>query len=363
MRRRSLFLGGTAIALAATVTRRSAAAAYVEPNIIFSPLDSQVGIITPTKQTFVRDHAGIPTLGARRHRLIVHGLVRTPLAFSVADLEKFPAVTRTYVLECAGNSEGEWPGPSAPDVARASGLASCCTWTGARLRDVLAEVGMPNGCSRRAPIPRATTAAFRSCVPSTTHCSSTAKMVERWTQKTAARCGSSCPASKAARTSSGCDASSSDRYRGSRVRRRPNIRSCSRTGARAFDFITLVKSTIVAPSGGARLHARGPQTLRGFAWSGRGKIARVEISTDDGRTWRDAHLRAPILDRAFTAFDAPFAWDGRTLTVRSRATDAAGDVQPTHAALVAERGYFSSYHNNAILAWHIGADGTVTSGA
>ncbi len=366
MRRHDVLRGASALALAPFALRDRAEAAYVEPNIVFSPLAQQRGIITPTARFFVRDHAGVPTIDPTRHRLIVHGLVRSPLAFTIADLTKFPAVTRTHFLECAGNSGSEWQGPSARDVTHSHGLVSCASWTGALVRDVLAEVGVASDAlwllaegadsaryDRSIPLGKALGDAMlvyaqdgkplpprhggplRLILPGYEG-STNIKWLHRLKLGRA-------PWATREETAEYTELLPSGR-------------------ARAFDFEMRVKSVIVSPSAGDRLREPGAQMLRGFAWSGRGKIARVEVSSD-GHTWHDARRRPPILTRAFTAFDAPFLWDGKPMTLRSRATDETGAVQPTHAALVAERGLFSQYHNNAIAVWHIGHSGTVRNGA
>ena len=50
--------------------------------------------------------------------------------------------------------------------------------------------------------------------------------------------------------------------------------------------------------------------LSGLAWSGRGAVAKVEVSTDGGQTWREAALQEPVQPMAFTRFRMPWTWDG-----------------------------------------------------
>jgi sulfane dehydrogenase subunit SoxC len=118
---------------------------------------------------------------------------------------------------------------------------------------------------------------------------------------------------------------------------------------------------ITFPSGGQKLMSRGPYQITGLAWSGRGRIDRVEVSTDGGATWRTASLQEPRLPIAFTRFYLPWNWDGSPAALQSRATDETGYVQPTHDALIAVRGENSGYHYNGIKTWHVAADGTVTN--
>jgi len=129
--------------------------------------------------------------------------------------------------------------------------------------------------------------------------------------------------------------------------------------ARQFTLVMEVKSLLTHPSGGMRLPAPGLFQLSGLAWSGHGAIRRVEVSTDGGAGWQDAHLEEPVLARCFTRFRLPWRWDGRPAVLLSRASDATGAVQPARAELVAERGRRGYYHYNAMVAWQVAADGSV----
>jgi sulfane dehydrogenase subunit SoxC len=130
--------------------------------------------------------------------------------------------------------------------------------------------------------------------------------------------------------------------------------------ARQFTFVMEAKSVVTFPSGGQKLAGAGWYEITGLAWSGRGRIERVEVSIDGGATWQDAALSEPRLPAALTRFRLPWRWDGRETTVQSRATDESGYVQPTHEALIAVRGANYEYHNNGIRPWKVMADGSVT---
>ncbi len=118
--------------------------------------------------------------------------------------------------------------------------------------------------------------------------------------------------------------------------------------ARQFAFVMEVKSVITTPSGGRTLTQPGFRELRGLAWSGHGRIARVEVSADDGASWHDAQLQEPALPKCLTRFRLPWSWSGQPAVLSSRATDEAGNVQPTRDALLAARGNRGGYHYNAI---------------
>jgi len=129
--------------------------------------------------------------------------------------------------------------------------------------------------------------------------------------------------------------------------------------ARQLNFVMEAKSVITWPAGGAQVAAPGLHEIRGLAWSGRGLIRKVEVSTDGGRAWRDANLQAPVLPRAHTRFRLDWRWDGHEAVLQSRCTDETGYVQPTRAALIAVRGLNSRFFYNAIQSWKVASDGTV----
>jgi len=129
--------------------------------------------------------------------------------------------------------------------------------------------------------------------------------------------------------------------------------------ARQFNFVMEAKSVITFPSATHRLPGPGFYEIRGLAWSGRGLVRRVEVSTDGGKTWRDARLQEPVLRFAHTRFRLDWRWDGREAVLQSRCTDETGYVQPTRAELASVRGLNSDYFNNAIQSWKVAADGSV----
>jgi sulfane dehydrogenase subunit SoxC len=128
---------------------------------------------------------------------------------------------------------------------------------------------------------------------------------------------------------------------------------------RAYNSIQDVKSVVTTPSGGQVLQGRGFYSITGLAWSGRGKVARVDVSVDGGRSWQAARLQAPVMDKCLTRFDLDWTWDGRAALVMSRAADSTGHVQPSYRALREVRGRRSIYHNNAIQTWWVQDSGEV----
>ena len=112
-----------------------------------------------------------------------------------------------------------------------------------------------------------------------------------------------------------------------------------------------------------RLDRPGFHEVAGLAWSGRGRVTRVEVSTDGGRSWREAALEGPVEPRCAVRFALPWMWDGKAALLMSRSTDETGYVQPTREALVAGRGLNAYYHYNGIMAWAVARDGSVTRAA
>jgi len=130
---------------------------------------------------------------------------------------------------------------------------------------------------------------------------------------------------------------------------------------RQYSSIQECKSVITTPSGGQKLIDRGYYNVSGLAWSGRGKVKRVDVSFDGGRNWRSARLETPLLAKALTRFNIGWTWDGGPAVLQSRAIDETGYVQPKLAQLRAVRGTRSIYHNNAIQSWQVAASGEVSN--
>jgi len=329
-----------------------------------TPLGDQQSAITPNGLFFTRNHAGVARVNPATHRLLVHGLVMTPLVFTMADLIRLPSVTRTYFIECSGNSEPLWQGGALASVGLSHGLASCAVWTGVPLRIVLDAVGARPGAA--------------------------------WILAEGADGAGydrSFPLSKALDDALLVYGQNGELLRpeqGFPLRLllpgwegNTNVKWLRRLelGAKPFgereelqyaellpggtsredDSVMQTKSVVTYPSVGDRLGPHGDYEVRGFAWSGNGAIARVEVTLDGGASWSDASLDGPVLPKAFTRFTRPLRFDGTPLIVGSRGTDETGVVQPTRKALVSARGVFSQWHYNAIAFWAIAASGAVAN--
>ena len=331
----------------------------------FTPLQESVGTLTPSSLHYERHHSGIPTIDPARHRLVIHGRVDRPLSLSVADIRRLPSLSRTMVLECGGNSGSEWAASTAPDVQRSFGLASCSEWTGVSLSLLLKEVGVRPGASwviaegadacrmeRSIPLAKALDDALiaygqngESLRPAQGY--PLRLLLPGWEGNTNVKWLHSLKLTDQPYMARDETSKYSDLM--------PDGK------ARIFTYRMEAKSVITFPSGGQTLPGNGLYGLTGLAWSGSGRIDRVEITTDGGKSWADAQLREPRLPIAFTRFRLPWRFDGREAVIASRATDESGYIQPSREALIAVRGTNSAYHFNGTKFWKVHADGTVTN--
>ncbi|MEQ8660137.1 MAG: sulfite dehydrogenase [Gammaproteobacteria bacterium] len=336
-------------------------ARYATSTASWTPLADLEGVVTPSALHYERHHGGVPDIDPAAHRLLVHGLVERPLEFSLADLRRFPLVQRLCFLECSGNGYREWTGPGGADVQQTHGLTSCSEWAGARLADVLAECGV-DPAARWLLAEGADGAALTRSLP-------LAKCLDdvilAYAQNgEALRPEQGYPLRLLV---PGYEGSISVKWlRRLRLGEAPwhtREESAKYTDlmpdgrAREFTFVMEAKSVITHPSPGRAPLTRGFHDIRGLAWSGRGRVTRVEVTTDDGHGWQEATLHGPVLPLCHTRFTLPWRWDGRATVIASRCHDETGNVQPTRAALRAVRGDHSFYHYNGIQRWRLDDDG------
>lgn len=329
-----------------------------------TPLQDLTGTITPADLHFERHHAGVPALDPLRHELIVHGLVERPMVFTLADLQRLPAITRTCFVECSGNGRASFRDPK-PDMTpqRAAGMTANSEWTGVPVAQLFREVGVQpaaewflaeggDACllARSVPVAKGWDDAmiawaqngeplrpaqgypFRLLLPGYE-----GNMCVKWLRRLEL---GTAPWMTRWETSKYTD----PLHDGT---------------ARRFSFVMDAASIITSPAAPRSLAGAGWWPVSGLAWSGRGRITRVEVSMDGGATWRDAELTGPVLPKAHTRFQTMWEWDGREAVLLSRATDETGYVQPTRAALLAARGPGTDYHANHQRGWRVRADGAV----
>lgn len=330
-----------------------------------TPLQDLHGIITPSALHFERHHNGVPWIDPTRHRLLVHGLVEHPLIFSMDELKQFPATTRIAFIECSGNSGKEWKGPKGKTVQEIHGLTSTSEWTGVRLSTVLQEAHLKPDASwmlaegsdaaamtRSIPLDRVMNEALlcyaQNGEPLRPEQGYPLRLLlPGWEGNTCIKW--------LRRLKVGADPFMTREETSKYTDLMPD------GTARQFTFEMEAKSVITSPSGGQQLKEKGFIEIRGLAWSGRGKIKKVEVSFDEGKTWETAELQHPVLPKCHTRFRLGWRWDGQEVIVQSRCTDETGYQQPTRQALVEVRGTNSYYHYNAIQCWKIDRDGYVTN--
>lgn len=330
-----------------------------------SPIQNMHGMVTANGLIFERHHAGVPIINPNEHRLMLHGLVERPLLFSMDDLLRFPAVSKFYFLECAGNSSSEWKRSSIHSVQLTHGLLACCEWTGVPLATLLAEAGVQPSASwilaegadgaamtRSIPVKKALDDALVAYAQN-------GEML-RPEQGYPVRL-----------LLPGYEGNTSVKWlRRLKVGDRPWY-SREETSqytmlqpdgtALQFMFEMDVKSVITFPNDERTFKVPGQYEISGVAWSGRGHITKVDVSIDGGKSWRPATLQAPVLPKCLVRFRFPIQWDGQPLELQSRATDSTGEIQPTRAKLLSMRGTNSIYHYNAIQGWKVAPDGGITN--
>ena len=324
-----------------------------------TPLQYLHGTITPSDLHFERHHGGIPDVDPTTYRLLIHGLVDRPTVFSLDDLKRFPATSRICFLECSGNLRR---GRDDLTPQLLCGLTSQTEWTGVMLSTVFREVGVRDNATWFLAEGQDAAVMTRS-IP----------MEKAWDDAMIVyaqngeplRPGQGYPARLLL---PGWEGNSNVKWLrridvgdAPFMTREETSRYTDPLGdgtARQFSFVMDARSVITSPSY-PRTVSAGWNEVRGIAWSGRGRIARVDVSVDGGTTWSAASLQEPVLPKAHVRFRHLWEWDGRPSEVVSRAVDETGYTQPTFEALQASRGRRTRYHQNPITGWRIGPEGEV----
>lgn len=342
------------------LTRVSAA------SVSFAPLQGLFGIITPSGLHFERHHQGWHDIDPTQHRLMINGLVKTPKVYTMDDLMRLPAVSRMHFIECGANTAMEWGNVAVPSVQYTHGMLSCSEFTGVPLsmllddcgfdkktaKFILAEGADGSSMTRTIPIDRALDDVFvawgmngemlrpengyplRLIVPGIQGVSWV-----KWLRRIEV----------------------GDQPWGSKDEAIHYVDLMPDGLHRQYTSIQECKSVITTPSGGQVLLDKGFYNITGLAWSGRGKINRVDVSVDGGKNWKTARLEGPVLNKCLTRFNLDWIWDGKPGVLQSRAIDDTGYVQPKLNELRAVRGTRSIYHNNAIQSWLVAESGEVSN--
>ena len=337
-----------------------------QSSVSFTPLQSLFGIITPSGLHYERHHGGVPDVVPDQHRLMIHGLVRAPRLYTIDDLVRFPSVSRIHFIECGANTGMEWANAAVPTVQYTHGMLGCSEWTGVPLAVLLDEAGVDRKRARFVLAEGADGASLTRTIPLEMALDDV--LVVYGQNGEMLRPEQGYPLRLLVPGVQGV--SSVKWLRRLEVGDAPwNTREESlhyvdlMPGGiqRQYTWIQEAKSVITSPSGGQVLLDRGYHEIRGLAWSGRGKVRRVDVSTDGGRNWRTAKLQGPVLPKALTRFRIGWTWTGGPALLQSRVIDETGYVQPSIRELRAVRGTRSIYHNNAIQTWRVDPAGDVTN--
>jgi len=329
-----------------------------------TPLHRLNGMITPNGLHFERSHSGIPDIDPDAHRLAIHGLVKRPLVFTMEMLARYPMESRIAFVECGGNGGSLYQkDPAQLNIQGLHGLVSCAEWTGVKLSTLLDEAGVEPagkwilaegadaaGMSRSVPLAKAMDDALIALYQNGERVRPSngyplrlllpgyeGNMNVKWLRRIKVTEG---PTMTKDETSKYTILSPDGK-------------------ALQFVFHIEAKSVITQPSPGLTMKEPGLYEIAGLAWSGYGKIARVDVSADGGKTWAPAALQQPVLPMALTRFRIPWRWSGAPAVLQSRATDDSGYVQPTRAELIARRGDRTIYHFNGMTSWGVAESGEI----
>jgi sulfane dehydrogenase subunit SoxC len=334
-------------------------------SISMTPIHEMKGIITPSGLVFERYHAGVPEVNPDEHRLIIHGMVKKPLILTMDELMSFPSESVIHFLECPANGGMEWRGTQMEALQFTHGMLSCCEWTGVKLSTLLEEVGISKD-AKWVLAEGADGAAMTRSIPIEKALDDTLVVYAQNGEMLRPEQGY-----PVRLFNPGWEGNTSIKWlRRLEVGDKPWYQREETSKytdllpdgtARKFSFIQETNSVITFPCPERPMMRRGIHELEGIAWSGRGKIKRVDVSLDGGVTWQQARLKGLVLSKALTRFSLPINWQGQPLLLQSRSIDETGYVQPTLGQLREVRGSNSIYHKNSIHTWKLDSDGTVSN--
>lgn len=334
-------------------------------SISFTPLADLKGIITPSGLVFERYHAGLPAIDPGQHRLMIHGMVERPIILTMEDLIRFPSVSEIRFLECPANGGMEWRGAQMEGVQFTHGMLACCEWTGVMLSTLLEEVGVKKGASwvlaegadgshmsRSIPMEKALDDAMIVYAQN-------GEMLRPEQGYPVRLINPGWEGNTCVKWLRRLEIGDKPWYHREETSKYTDLLADGTS--REFTFAQECNSVITSPSPEKPWKHKGKYWIEGLAWSGKGKIKHVDVSTDGGASWREARFTSIVLPKALTRFGIEMDWDGSPLLLQSRAVDETGYVQPTYTQLRAARGTNSIYHKNAIHTWQVRTDGSVAN--
>ena len=340
-----------------------------QSSVSFAPLQSLFGIVTPSGLHFERHHQGWWDVDPSKHRLMINGsepgMVKTPQVFTLDEMMRLPAVSRFHFIECGANTGMEWGNVAVPTAQYSHGMLSCSEFTGVPLITLLELAGADLKKAKFVLAEGADGSSMTRTIPMSQILSG--EVIVAYGQNgEMLRPENGYPLRLVV---PGVQGVSWVKYlRRIEVGDKPYA-----TKDEAVHYIDLMpdgqhrqytsiqecKSVVTTPSGGQVLLDKGFYNITGLAWSGRGKVKKVDVSVDGGRNWRTARLETPVLSKCLTRFNLDWVWDGKPTIIQSRAADDTGYVQPSYRQSRAVRGSRSIYHNNSIQSWLVQENGEV----
>jgi len=328
-----------------------------------TPIQALNGTITPSGLHFERHHNGVPDIDPAQHRFVIHGLVKRPLAFGVADLLRYPQVSRIHFIECSGNgSRGFLPEPVQAPAGVLRGMISNSEWTGIPLSVLLEEAGIETQ-GKWLLAEGSDSAAMSRSVPMVKALDDA--MIGLYQNGERLRPEQGYPMRLLL---PGFEGNTNIKWlRRIQVMDSPMFTKDETSKytdlmpdgkARQFTLELGTNSIITRPSLGMKLE-KGFHEITGMAWSGGGRIAKVDVSTDGGVTWHPAALQGESHPKAVARFRMAWEWNGTEAMLQSRSTDEKGRVQPSRKMLIPQYSAGNTYHNHTIHSWHVQPDGSI----
>lgn len=338
-----------------------------QASVSFAPMQSLFGIVTPSGLHFERHHQGWWDIDPSKHRLMVNGLVKNAMVFTMDEIMRLPSVSRFHFIECGANTGMEWGNVAVPTVQYTHGMLSCSEFTGVPLIRLLEMAGADLRKGKFVLAEGADGSSMTRTIPMELITSGEV-LVAYGQNGEMLRPEQGYPLRLVV---PGVQGVSWVKY----LRRIELGDMPYATKDEAIHYVDLMpdgqhrqyssiqecKSVVTTPSGGQMLQGKGFYNITGLAWSGRGRIKRVDVSVDGGRNWRSARLEGPVMDKCLTRFNLDWVWNGEECIIQSRAMDSTGYVQPSYQQLRAVRGSRSIYHNNAIQSWAVHTNGEVAN--
>jgi len=343
--------------------------AVPQAGVSFAPLQGLFGIVTPSGLHFERHHQGWWDIEPDNHRLMVNGsdekMLKKPMVFTMDDLLRLPAVSRFHFIECGANTGMEWGNAAVPTVQYTHGMVSCSEFTGVPLRVLLEMCGADFKRGKFVLAEGADGSSMTRTIPMSLILNDEV-LVAYGMNGEMLRPENGYPLRLVVPGVQGVSwvkylrrIELGDEAYGTKDETIHYIDLLPEGKHRQYSSLQEVKSVITTPSGGQVLLDKGFLNVTGLAWSGRGKIAKVDVSADGGRNWKPARLEGQVMSKCLTRFNMDWSWDGKPALLMSRATDQTGHVQPTYAENRKVRGSRSIYHNNSIQTWLLQESGEV----